>query len=450
MRGYFDSSPKLNRFSISLIQQTAASLAVLVISQLSRALMRLAQALWRLHWFRWVCFGVLYALWSWISRFANLLGTSDVDVRPGVVVPILVGLSYGPRAGFLVGWLGNLLTDQLIYNDALGNWHWSLGNGLMGAVPAWLASRFGQAPWLGQERYRGWQRYLLAWLCGSLGALVGMAFAAFIAIPLCQSQQQFASCEVVPTTFAVALRQAFWPALRVNLLSILVLLPITLLALRSFSELTLADWRSDALRYTLMAVVWAATLPIGLTAVFVLEPIQTTLLIEIRLLATLLLSVFVAVVTALVVTLRFTKPLLRVIRAAQAMTGGRLALTDAQDLRTTPGNSESAELAQVFGAMALTVIEREQKYQTTIKALQVEIDETLRQQQVQAILANPRINDLQTEATRLRAALKKRKPVAEADNADGSNAETAYTDGGNTDSSNAKADHTETDSTPEA
>jgi len=53
-------------------------------------------------------------------------------VRPTVAIPMLFGIVFGPLAGFVVGLLGNMLSDFLSLGGVF--WNWEIGNGLLGAV----------------------------------------------------------------------------------------------------------------------------------------------------------------------------------------------------------------------------------------------------------------------------------------------------------------------------
>lgn len=82
----------------------------------------------------WLMLGgsILYALISWTTNIFRYPDISTITLRLGVVVPILMGLAFGPAVGFVVGSAGNHL------GDFISGWGffplWNLGNGLMGLV----------------------------------------------------------------------------------------------------------------------------------------------------------------------------------------------------------------------------------------------------------------------------------------------------------------------------
>lgn len=72
----------------------------------------------------------LYALAIYLTAMLDIPGADNVQFRPGVAIPILCGALFGPTAGFVSGFAGNLIADQLL---DWGWWpFWYFGNGLMG------------------------------------------------------------------------------------------------------------------------------------------------------------------------------------------------------------------------------------------------------------------------------------------------------------------------------
>jgi energy-coupling factor transport system substrate-specific component len=56
-----------------------------------------------------------------------------IAVRPTIAIPILFGFVFGPAAGFVSGFLGNILSDAVSFGGFY--WNWDIGNGLIGAIP---------------------------------------------------------------------------------------------------------------------------------------------------------------------------------------------------------------------------------------------------------------------------------------------------------------------------
>lgn len=87
----------------------------------------------------------LYAVFNVISFAIQIPGTENVSVRPHYGLLTFFGFTFGPIVGFLTGFVGNVVGDQLTGWGAFTSWPWSLANGLAGLVaglfPLWMASR---------------------------------------------------------------------------------------------------------------------------------------------------------------------------------------------------------------------------------------------------------------------------------------------------------------------
>lgn len=87
----------------------------------------------------------LYAVFNWISFAIQIPGAESVSVRPHYGLLTFFGFAFGPIVGFLTGFVGNVVGDQLTGWGAFTSPHWSLANGLAGLIaglfPVWMASR---------------------------------------------------------------------------------------------------------------------------------------------------------------------------------------------------------------------------------------------------------------------------------------------------------------------
>jgi energy-coupling factor transport system substrate-specific component len=73
---------------------------------------------------------ILYSLAIYLTSSIQIPSADNVQLRPGVVIPIICGALFGPIPGFVSGFAGSLLADQTL---GWGWWpYWYLGNGLMG------------------------------------------------------------------------------------------------------------------------------------------------------------------------------------------------------------------------------------------------------------------------------------------------------------------------------
>ena len=72
----------------------------------------------------------LYGVSIYLTAVLDIPGADNVQVRPGVAIPVVCGALFGPLAGFVAGFAGNFATDWLL---GWGFWpFWYIGNGIMG------------------------------------------------------------------------------------------------------------------------------------------------------------------------------------------------------------------------------------------------------------------------------------------------------------------------------
>ena len=89
-------------------------------------------------------------------------------VRPGIAVPVLCGLLFGPFVGLAVGFLGSTGSDLLTFGFY---WNWSLGNGWVGMVA-------GLGPFLFSRIRRQWLTIFAAAAVGAIAVVLGAGLTA--------------------------------------------------------------------------------------------------------------------------------------------------------------------------------------------------------------------------------------------------------------------------------
>jgi len=107
-----------------------------------------------------------YAAANLMTEHLNFPGLEVV--RPGIAIPVLCGVLFGPIVGFLVGFLGSTGSDLLTFGFY---WNWSLGNGLVGVVA-------GLAPLVVSRVRRQWLTILAAAAVGAVAMVLGAGVAA--------------------------------------------------------------------------------------------------------------------------------------------------------------------------------------------------------------------------------------------------------------------------------
>ena len=107
-----------------------------------------------------------YAAANLMTEHLNFPGLEVV--RPGIAIPVLCGVLFGPIVGFLVGFLGSTGSDLLTFGFY---WNWSLGNGLVGMVA-------GFAPLVVSRVRRQWLTIVAAAALGAVAIVLGAGVAA--------------------------------------------------------------------------------------------------------------------------------------------------------------------------------------------------------------------------------------------------------------------------------
>jgi methyl-accepting chemotaxis protein len=154
-------------------------------------------------------------------------------------------------------------------------------------------------------------------------------------------------------------------------------------------------------------VVISAAVPTALLGYFLTQQISgqhsDSTGLAVRLGFTILVSLLFTVVNAGLVAQTLSKPLLRLMRAAEDMENDRLTSAHAEELTTAEGSDEVGHLSRVFGRMAKEVIQREAALRLQVQTLRIEIDHGRQAREVDEITDTDFFRDLQKKAARMRA-----------------------------------------------
>jgi energy-coupling factor transport system substrate-specific component len=348
---------------------------------------------------------LLYAGLVWLATIFPLAAAGDVNLRPGVVVPIFFGLVFGPWTGFLSGFLGNFLgdimsgvvvfpvepiTESAWINFAMGTFlPWQIGNGLMGMIPGLLAR-------YGIKRYKTVRDYLLALLFALLGIVVGMGFGSVFTVVLGVLTAEF------------VFFQYFIPAVWSNTYNTIFLLPIILYNYVNLDPVAFRSFRHGLMRRLLLLILGSAVIPVILFGIFLMQPgtgeVNTDrALLLIKLLFTVILTLLFVIVNASLLAQKITELLLRLADAARLMESGQLSKEQAAKLRTMRGADEISQLCRTFGKMAYETILREEGMRQEIRRLHFKVDRTKTERDVAAITETEYFQQLEEKANQLRA-----------------------------------------------
>jgi energy-coupling factor transport system substrate-specific component len=339
---------------------------------------------------------LLYGGLTWLTNYMRLAEATNVDIRPGIAVVIVFGFCFGPIVGFVTGLLGNTLGD--FWNWQSFWWSWTLGNGVVGLIPGLYALRW--------KSYRAWFELARAMAVVILSIIIGMGTAALLDIWRCRVGVTSPLCSVVPVTFDFTMREQFLPAVQVNVVSALFLVPVVLYNVERL-DFGSFDWlHSRLLRRLFLSIFISAAIPTALLGFFLTQEFSTatqnTSHLYLKLGLTIVIALVFTVTNAGLVAQSISRPLFELTQAAQQMAHGKLTGVQAEALRTTTGKDEVAVLRQVFGQMAHEVIERERSLRRQVQELRIEIDDSRQRRQVAEITETDYFRDLQERAHRLR------------------------------------------------
>jgi energy-coupling factor transport system substrate-specific component len=97
-------------------------------------------------------------------------GAGLIALRPTVAIPMLFGIVFGPFAGFVVGLVGNIVSDFASFGGLF--WNWDIGNGLLGAIPGIAYFVIRRTDWVKAKTVA------IAAVLAVVAAVVGIGFAA--------------------------------------------------------------------------------------------------------------------------------------------------------------------------------------------------------------------------------------------------------------------------------
>jgi len=150
----------------------------------------------------------LYAVLTLATNALQIPSAGNVSFRPAVVIPMFFGVAFGPIVGFISGFLGNIISDQIA---GYGFWiWWDLGNGIMGLIPGLIANTI--------VSYKAMNSIIKAEIFAAIGVLVGMAVASI------------SEMWVSGADFNTVVVGNFVPSIIPNLINGLILLPLLMIA----------------------------------------------------------------------------------------------------------------------------------------------------------------------------------------------------------------------------
>lgn len=340
--------------------------------------------------------GLLYGGMNYLTMGLTLPGSSEaVAIRPQIILPLMGGFLMGPLYGFLIGVSGNFLGDLWCGYGTLF-WPFSLGNGLMGAIPGLLYLK-------NIRRIETIGHFSSLLIAIVIGNIIGIGIG-LITYNLIGSD---------------SLQQLTWlffqPIIVVNVITSFILVPPILYLFKRLS-ITFDIRISGSIYYLIIAMM----LPLiyllnlidyhsirqGLSGTISAEQIQRFLsmaaLNNFRLggsigIAVVLLSLGIA----FLLIQYLLRPIRVLIHAAQYLKDGQFDRIQLDSL--TQKNDELGKLAQVFAEAVTQVRQREEHLKQIIHKLQVDINREQETKHVQEITETDYFRSLQKRSIDLRA-----------------------------------------------
>lgn len=350
---------------------------------------------------------MLYASLAWLTTIFPLATAGDVNIRPGIVVPIFFGFAFGAKVGFFTGMAGNFLGDlfsgvvafplPVVFDNQLVNFAagtylpWQLGNGLMGMIPGFARRRI--------VHYSSFKDYGTALLIAIFGIVVGMGVASILTVGLGVADANF------------VLTQYFIPAVWSNIYNIILLLPVLLYNFEYFDVTAFKALRSKFMRRLLFVILGAAGLPIVLLGLFLIQPDAISGnndqgLIFFKLLFTIILTMLFVIVNASMVAQRLSGVIVNLSDAAQLMEADQLSPYHIRALKETPGNDEISQLCRIFGQMAQETNIRQENMKRQIRQLHIKIDKNKTASEVASIVETDYFQQLERKVDELRVSVR--------------------------------------------
>ena len=326
--------------------------------------------------------GVLYGLFNYLSSKVHLPGCDFVELRPQVALPMFMGALFGPAAGFLVGCLGDSLGYVFQGRSPLFAWNWSIGNGLIGAIP-------GLARYLKIKTVRSIRDYEIMSLLIVLAASLPIVFASLL------------DTLKSGISFSDSLSSLILPAAITDAIFGLLLAP-GMMAVARVIVMTVETRAMLMINYLLLTSV-IITYAVSVVPMWKGSPTTTLIVHDLYNIGALCLFVLLAGLSVSAFLARkVTAPVVSLADAATALARGDHE--PRPDLmKTALRQDEMGNLAAVFLDMMRQVYKREEALQNEVRQLRIEIDTTRQAREVARITGADYFRELRKKARELRA-----------------------------------------------
>lgn len=324
-----------------------------------------------------LAFGCLYGCANFLSGKYHLPGCNFAELRPQVVIPMFMGILYGPFAGFFCGGLGDILGYTIAAKGPFFAVHWSIANGLMGFIPG-LAGPLHIKP------------------VDSIATFVKLLMLLLLACSLPFAFSTGIEYWLGRMTFYQALFGFFLPIFITDTLWAFMLVPFIMQVTRLL--IIRIEMRTILSVYYLLIMTVLFTWLSGIL-VTMRKEIQVEELYTVGMLTLVLLMVGLAV--SAISSKKITAPIMKLTDAARRVAEGDYAHVEKlHAISNRP--DELGTMGKVFTHMVAAVEKREQDLQQQVKTLKVKIDRGKQNEDLEKITGSDYFQMLKKKAGDLR------------------------------------------------
>jgi uncharacterized membrane protein len=325
--------------------------------------------------------GLVYGIMNGISNTVLLPSAPFISIRPQIALPMVIGIISHPMAGFLVGFIGNVIGDGISGFGLWKFWNWHLANGLIGFLP-------------GMIRYAGIGKITTVRDFGILEMSVIAASGVSVGVAVLLDVF-FLHFMKFPESFP----SWILPAFLTDAVNGFILVPVVLIMARRLI-LTL-ETRTILLITTLLVLAILST-AISITWSVWDDLVSTEAMIDNFYLSGIISVLFIVAgfVASIAFVRRITDPVSCLILAAEEVEKGRYNLASLEPISRR--SDELGQLSRVLQVMADQVRKREDHLLLQVQELQIQIDLDRKAKDVAEIVETEYFQTLKKKAKEFR------------------------------------------------
>ena len=309
--------------------------------------------------------GAVFGAFNFASNVFLLPSAPFISLRPQIALPMVVGITIHPWAGFIAGFSGNVIGDGMSGFGLWKFWNWHLANGMMGLLPG-LITR------LENRRLCTVREFGILEMSIVIASGLSVAFAVLLDVFFLGFMQ-------FPSSF----HSWILPAVLTDAVNGFILVPLLLIAMKRVcitletrTILLITGLLVVAVLSTAGAITWSVwddlKSPAAMIENFYIAGIVSVLLL------------IVGFIASIGFVRKITNPVSALIAAAGEVEKGCYDLRNLGPLSAR--QDEFGRLARVLQGMAGQVRKREEALRNQVQELQIRIDTQRREREVAEIV----------------------------------------------------------------